>query len=307
MKPFFFLLCPLLLFSACKGSQNDYDWEEGYYDEFGEDVETSYEFELKFTDNGLSCSDYYATLDGYGVKNHITYGDRLYFNFNDIQGFELIDGELTAEMMFLFLSLNGDTLDFTDYGDTEPLAYFYTEDESIDLNLNSNMIDPFFSSKSYIFKAGFKDSNSGHSLEIETSIKMLRNTSIYSDKNGLKCGDPFIYNADQNQFITDNYVYHETNYSLGFHGLRGFTEIDGQVEIGMSVIIYDEYENESSNTGDLYKDDGWLMAADVFDEISGDFIIYEHYDDEAVSVYLKIWDKNSDRSLTVHSDFWLYD
>ena len=82
---------------------------------------------------------------------------------------------------------------------------------------------------------------------------------------------------------------------------------DGEVELGLSVIIYDEYENESSNSGDIYLEDGWLDAADVFDELSVSFIIYDSYDDELVSVYVKVWDKNSDRSLTVHSDFWIYD
>ncbi|MEO9532516.1 MAG: hypothetical protein ABJG68_07705 [Crocinitomicaceae bacterium] len=306
MNRIFFFFIGLLLMASCQGNQDTYDWEEDYYEE--EDyVETASEFEVEYTDLGLSCDDYYVTLDGYNIKNRVTYGDRVYFNFNDIKGFELEDGELTADMMFLFLSLDGDTLEFTDYGDIAPLELYYTEDEAINLNLNSNMIDPFFSGKSYIYKAGFKDRNSGNALEVQTTVKMVRNSYITSDKNGIKCGDPFIYEEQENAFVTDNYIYKETDYYYGFHGLRGLKEIDGKVELGLSVIIYDEYENESSNSGDIYEEDGWLDAADVLDELSVSFIIYDSYDDELVSVYVKVWDKNSDRSLTVYSDFWIYD
>lgn len=307
MNNSFFVVFAFFFLMSCQGNQEEYDWEDDYYDEFDEEVENSSKFELKFKDKGLSCDDYYTTLAGYNIKNRITYGERLYFNFNDIRGFELKDGDLTAEMMFLFLSLDGDTLDYSEYGKIDPLAFYYAEDESIDLNLNSNMIDPFFSGKSYLYKAGFRDPNSGNSLEIETEVKIVRNTHIYSDKKGLKCGDPYVYNEAENEFVTDNNISRNVDYYFGFHGLRGFQEIDGEVELGLSVVIYDEYDNETSNSGDLYADDGWMNSAEVFDELSASFTVYEHYDDEIVSVYVKVWDKNSERSLTIHSDFWLYD
>ena len=308
MKHLFYFICFSVLLISCQGSQNDYEWEDDYGDFTDEAVTTNSVFELEYIDKGLSCEDYYATLEGYNVKNHVTYGERLYFNMDNITGFELIDGDLTADMMFLFLSEEGDTLEFTDYGDIDPLEVHYSHpDEAIDLNLNSNMIDPLFSGDSYIYKAGFRDVNSGNSLEIQTTVKMVKNANIVQDREGLKCGDAYIYNAEENDFITDNYVHRDITYEFGFHGLRGFTEIDGNVELGMSVIIYDEYDNISSDSGDLYEEDGWFTAASVFNELGSTFTIYESYDDEFVSVYVSVWDKNSERSITIHSDFWLYE
>lgn len=92
MNNSFFVVFAFFFLMSCQGNQEEYDWEDDYYDEFDEEVENSSKFELKFKDKGLSCDDYYTTLAGYNIKNRITYGERLYFNFNDIRGFELKDG-----------------------------------------------------------------------------------------------------------------------------------------------------------------------------------------------------------------------
>jgi hypothetical protein len=253
---------------------------------------------------GLECGDIFLTRNGAKIHQTVTFGQQIRMNFTDISGLECPDDQCELDMMFLFTTMDGDTLDYYPFGSIPPIIDTNEVRSHPEMSTYCYIISPTFSGDSYMFKSGLKDRNSGNSVFGTTKLVVKENKNVHIDSKGLEAKDAFIYDGFENTYITDNKVDKGKDYEFAISGIDGFVLNGTYANIGVRLNIYDTDKTDAFASEDLVTSNkGRVNYSEISELLSIDFQIHEEYEFSTVHVEIEVWDKNSDAKLSYWSDF----
>ena len=267
------------------------EWTDGYYT-------------ITQMTDGLKCEDIYLTRGGKKFKENVVFGEQIRMNFTEIKGLEFTDQKCEVDMMFLFTSLDGDTLDYYPFGSIPPIIDSNTVQTHPELNTFCYIVSPTFSGSSYYFTSGLKDIKSGKSVFGKSKITVKANEHIHIDKEGLSCTESFIYDPIDNYYVTNNVITKGRDYDFAIIGASGFTLKGDYANMGIRLKMSDLANEAPFDSGDLLLDNnGKVKFSDINELLSLDFQVAEEFMQSTIHVEIEVWDKNSDAKLSYWSDF----
>ncbi len=198
---------------------------------------------------GLSCDDVWISIDE-EKTDRITFifGEKFYLNFNNIEGFNKVDGNVFPGMLLKVTDERGDTIIQTEnlYADSinginlSPLS----------LKANFTVENPVHSNHRYTLLIKIWDKLGDGIFIAEMPFSVINNERINIESNYISCDEIYLFSFDRDKVITDGAIaFNETVY-LVFEGLSGFYENNGRVFPGSFVRAVD-----NSNTPIMYFED----------------------------------------------------
>ena len=265
-------------------------------------------FSIEQLSNGLECEDVFLSKEGGKIKEEVTFGDKISMNFQNIKGLNCPNNKCEIDMMFLFSTLDGDTLDYYPFGSIPPIIDSNEVRNHPELSTYCFIVSPTFSGESYYFTSGLRDKNSGNEVIGKSKITVKENGYIHFDKNGLNCREAFVYDPVENYYITDNTIKKNRDYDFALNGVEGFKLDGGKANLGIRLKMSNDEENDPFDSGDLVTaSDGLVNFSDINELLSIDFVVHEDFQYSSIHVEVEVWDKNSDASITYWSDFTVID
>jgi hypothetical protein len=200
---------------------------------------------------GLSCDDVWLSVNEERT-DRITfiYGETFYLNFNNVEGFNKVDGTVFPGMLLKVTDEKGDTIIQTDdiYADSvnginlSPLL----------IKTNFNVVKPVYSNHKYTLFIKIWDKLGEGTFITETPFNVIENERISIDKNYISYTEIYLYSVDRNKVITDGIIAFNETVHLVFEGLSGFYENNGKVFPGAKVQANDNSDNPIMYFDDLF-------------------------------------------------------
>ncbi|RLD47803.1 MAG: hypothetical protein DRI94_13465 [Bacteroidetes bacterium] len=248
--------------------------------------------------NILLCNIVYFTLNDGSTTNNtdFIYGERFQINFDNMSGFNRINGEIYPAMAIFVLNENNDTIFKTDnlYKDSYKTV-------NVSLNAYLKCADPMHSNSTYHAFINIWDRKGKGTLVSDFNFTIKPNDKISVKTNNLSYNEIYLKSKDSKEVIIDNNVNLYERVYIVFEGLKGFKVIDSLANMGMNIVVTD------------INGDTTYYNPDFFPEPVNAYALYQmsyiklFFKDKNVKSPLQckvlIWDKKSDADLT--ADFKL--
>jgi|GEM_PF-769368 len=241
--------------------------------------------------NGLSCNETYLS-DGENIiqRNTFTYGETYYVNFEGMEGFEREGENAFPDMELLIISDQGDSvLHINDlYAEyAEGIDY-----SPLELYAQVTVANPMHSGGNYTLYVNIGDKRGKGTLKATLDFNVNRDPGITIRGEQVKAREIYLFSQEGGYTITSGQAGFDENIYLLFEGLDGFYVDDGQVLLGLSMVIKDADGNVILDESDLLGDDG-LSYEDVHQQVAPHFILTGFEIANQVSCLVRIWDKKS--------------
>ena len=240
---------------------------------------------------GLSCNSAYLS-DGEDIikRNTFIYGETFYINFEGMEGFEREGEYAFPDMQLLIVSDQGDTaLHLND------LYAEYTEGidfSPLELYAQVTVASPMHSGGNYTLYVNIGDKRGEGTLKATLDFSVARDQGITIKGKRIEAQEIYLFSQQRSHTITDGKAgFNETIYLL-FEGLEGFSVSNGEVQLGLSMVIEDADGNVILEESDLLGDDA-MSYEDVHQQVAPNFILTGSEIASPVSCLVRIWDKKS--------------
>ena len=200
---------------------------------------------------GLSCDDVWISIDE-EKTDRITfiYGETFYLNFNNMEGFNKVDGTVFPGMMIKVTDEKGDTIIQTEdvYADSvnginlSPLL----------IKTNFNVVQPVHSNHRYTLLVKIWDKLSKGTFMTEMPFSVIMNERINIETNYITYDEIYLFSFDRDKAITDGSIFFNETVYLVFEGLSGFYESNGKIFPGALLQAIDNANNPITYYDDLY-------------------------------------------------------
>ncbi len=246
-------------------------------------------------ENGLKAGKVYITDGSEEVgERSFFYGQKIYTNFSDLEGFNLEDGKYYPEMEMYLLTQSGDTI-------MRNANLFSNTNTGFDASvpiINGHVVlaKPIYSNKKYVIHYTIKDAKGDASLSSKMDFEVVANPYIKIKTNGLAYSEAYVYSEDRETVLQEGKANFYENLRFDIQDLSGYKKVDGGIHLGMDVVVLDNDGNEILNLKDLFKEP-------IYDEallkqgISATLKINKGSLSNPVNWRLKIRDKNSTAKL----------
>ncbi|MBN1388240.1 MAG: hypothetical protein JW965_07320 [Bacteroidales bacterium] len=245
--------------------------------------------------DGLSCQDVYLSDGEQEInRNTFTYGEIVYVNFENIEGFKKKDENAFPGMQLCVVNPTGDTV--MHYPD---LYADYQEGINISpllLQANLTVADPIHSDGEYTLYINIWDKNGEGTFEATLDFDVSPDDQIKIENSNLSYNEVYLFSEEENSVIIGNEAKYNENIYLIFEGLEGFQEEDGEIFIGLSLKVMDSEGEIIIDEEDLIGDTG-LQPSQIKEQLAPNFIIRDTSIGTAVSCEILIWDKKSDSNI----------
>ncbi|MEE4213523.1 MAG: hypothetical protein V2I34_00555 [Bacteroidales bacterium] len=245
--------------------------------------------------DGLSCEDIYLSDGEEKInRNTFTYGENVYVNFENIEGFNKENGNAFPGMRLSVINQAGDTvmiyLDlYADYQsgiNISPLL----------LQANLTVADPIHTGQEYTLNIYIWDKRGESTFNATMDFDVIPDKQIKVENNDLSYDEIYLFTKEGGNVIIGNEVNFNEDIYLIFEGLEGFLEEDGQVFIGLSLKVMDSTGEILIDEKDLIGDSG-LQAPQVKYQLAPNFVIRDTDVSTPVLCEIVIWDKKSDSNI----------
>ncbi|MFO7851198.1 MAG: hypothetical protein ACQERS_03325 [Bacteroidota bacterium] len=245
--------------------------------------------------DGLSCEDVYLSDGEKKInRNTFTYGEKVYVNFENIEGFKKEDGYAFPGMEMIVINQAGDTVmiypdlyaDYQDGIDISPLL----------LQANLTVADPMHSGNEYTLIINIWDEKGEGTFKAKMDFDVIPDEQIKIENNDLSYDEVYLFTEEVNNVVIGNEANFNENIYLIFEGLEGFQEEDGEIFIGLSLTVRDAEGEILIDEADLIGDSS-LQAPQVKDQLAPNFIIRDTTISTPVTCEIEIWDKKSDKNI----------
>lgn len=253
---------------------------------------------LAIKEEGLSCDNIFlADRSGKINTNTFVYGDKVSVNFNNIKGFQKENGSVFPGLRLLVLNKKKDTMlfnpdlniDNTEGYDISPLLLYSW----------ITMANPMLPDEDYKAYIHVWDKKGTGTLDASLNFNVIPDPKIHIDNKGLSYNELYLYSEKKDAaIISDTIPLNEEVYWV-LKGLKGFDTIDEKVLIGVSMKIEDVNGNVVLNEADLIGDTP-IDASQLEMSLTPHFIITKGDPDVPIDCSVRIWDKRSDREISVH-------
>ncbi len=245
--------------------------------------------------DGLSCENVYLSDGEQEInRNTFIYGENIYVNFENIEGFIKNDGYAFPGMQLSVINPAGDTVmnypdlyaDYPDGINISPLL----------LQANVTVADPIHSESKYALYINIWDKNGEGTFKATMDFNVTPNNQIKIESNNLSYDEIFLFSRKRNITITENEANFDENIYMIFEGLSGFMEDAGKVFLGLSMKVTDSEGEILINEEDLIGDSS-LELSEINQQIAPNYIIRDTSISSPVTCEIVIWDKKSDRNI----------
>jgi hypothetical protein len=239
---------------------------------------------------GLSCNQVYLS-DGQQVtkRNVFIYGETYYVNYDGMHGFVREAGNAFPDMQILIVGEHGDTVLYIN-----DLYAGYTDgigNDPLDLYAEITVAEPMHSGGDYTLHVDISDKRGDGSFRTSLDFSVLRDQRIEVESEQLTGREIYLFSQQTGQTITDGRTgFNETIYLL-FEGLEGFVVQDGQVQLGMSMLVRDAEGNTILDQADLFGD-AYQSHEDVHQQVASSLVLTGNQIANPVQFRVRIWDKN---------------
>ncbi len=241
--------------------------------------------------DGLSCDDVYLS-DGEKIikRNTFIYGETFYVNFDGIAGLERVDGSVFPDMQLAIVSEHGDTALHLD-------DLYAAYEEGIDLSplqlhAEVTVANPVHSAETYTLYVDIQDKRGKGSYAATLDFSVVRDDRIQLSGKQLRSREIYLFSQQRGLTITNGRAGFDENIYLLFEGLEGFSVAEGQVQLGLSMLVKDADGNVILDEADLFGDSP-LKYEDVQLQVASNFILTGSLVANPVSLVVRIWDKGS--------------
>ncbi|TRX59992.1 hypothetical protein FNH22_08025 [Fulvivirga sp. M361] len=243
----------------------------------------------------LSCESVYLS-DGLDKINRssFVYGEKIYLNFNDIDGFTKDGDNAFPGLQLLVLGMNRDTVMYNndlyknnrDGFDISPLL----------LQSNITVAKPIHSGNEYTLFVSIWDKKGKGTYKAEMDFDVISNNQIKVENNSISYAEIYLFSQERNAVITGNEAKFDENIFMIFEGLEGFSIEDGKAAIGLSIKGKDSEGKVILNEDDLIGDLS-IVASELKNRLAPNFIFSGSDIKNPVTCEVTIWDKRSDNRI----------
>jgi len=257
--------------------------------------------------DGLSCKKVYLSVDDKQIsRNTFVYGEHLYMNFDNVEGFNKIDGNVFPGMRLWIMNEPGDTVMLT--GDM-----YANYDDGIDispllLKANLPVTRPVHSNNEYTLFIKIWDKEGDGTFTAELPFSVTGNEKINIETNNVTYDEVYLYSKENKEVIIDGKAGFGETVHIIFEGLSGFYEENGKVFAGLQLQATDSAQNVILSYDDLlesYEETG--ISTDDFNTRVNASITFPE-GGEIVNPVLceaSIFDKKSDASIKATTELYL--
>ena len=245
--------------------------------------------------DGLSCESVYLSnsLDKINRSSFI-YGEKIYVNFNDIDGFSKDGDNVFPGLQLLVLGMNGDTVMYhNDLYENNPDGF---DISPLLLQGNITVAKPIHSGNEYTLFVSIWDKKGEGTYKAEMDFDVISNNQIKVENNSISYAEIYLFSQERNTVITGNEAKFNENIFMIFEGLEGFRIEDGKAAIGLSLKGKDAEGKVILNEDDLIGDLS-MEASELKNQLAPNFIFSGSDIENPVTCEVMIWDKRSDNSI----------
>lgn len=258
--------------------------------DFRKSVSTDLMTGLSTKGDGLSAKEVYVSNGEVKVKdNTFVYGQEIFTNFLNMDGFVVENNQFYPEMEVVVLSKAGDTI----MSNRNLLG-----GKGLDANLktlNGNLIlaTPIQSGTEYTVKYIVSDTKSDGVFSSELDFKLDKDPMVKINQKGLRIKEAYIFNQDTRKVITSGEIGLEENLLFDLQGLEGYSLNSARPNLGISVHVTDANDQTILKKEDLLGD-RVLTEAEIKQGMGSTLKIRRGNLANPIKWEVRIWDKNSD-------------
>ena len=255
---------------------------------------------LSTVGDGLSCDKVYLSVGDKKInRNSFTYGETVYLNFENVEGFKKIDGRVFPGILFYVIGKSGDTIlkyddlyaGYAEGMDFSPLA----------LKPYLTAADPVHSNNRYTLHAKIWDKKGTGIFNAKLNFDVIPDKLIKIEKTNVTYDELYLFSLERQVVITDGGIKDNENIYLIFEGLKGFAVEGGKVFIGQSTRLTDSEGHMILNEEDLIGDKG-IDETDLKSQFAPSFILKGSVIKNPLICEYTIWDKKGDGRIRVTVD-----
>jgi hypothetical protein len=253
---------------------------------------------LTTTGDGLACEDIYLSVDEEKIsRNSFIFGEDVYLNFNNIEGFKTEDENVFPGMQLFVISQTGDTLMsendlYADYPEGINLS-------PLQLSANLTVGKPIHSNHGYTLFVKIWDKKGDGTFTAEMDFTVKPNDKLEVSSNKVTFDEIYLFSENRKKVITNNKISFGDNIYIFFEGLSGLNEVEGKVFPGLSFKVTDNADEiilDYSDLFDGYNESG-LAVSDFKDEVSANFWFTGSEVNNPLRCEITIWDKQGDANI----------
>ncbi len=248
--------------------------------------------------DGLSAKEVYiADGDGKVTDNTFLYGQKIYTNFVNMDGFVIENKQFFPEMQVLVLSKAGDTVLWN-----ENMLGGKGLDASLrTLNGHVMLATPIQSGTEYTVVYTVSDTKSEAVFYSELELELKKDPNVRIKEEGLLAKETYIFNQDSRTVVTNGEIPFETNMLFDLQGLEGYEVVEGRTNLGMSAIVTDADGQIILNRPDLLAN-RTLTDAEVKKGLASTLRIKKGNVANPLKWKVEVWDKTNDDKITVEAN-----
>ncbi|WP_430907664.1 hypothetical protein [Maribacter sp. 2-571] len=248
---------------------------------------------LETRGNGLSANTVSITDgDADVADNTFLYGQKIFTNFEGMDGFLVENGKYYPEMGVAVISKQGDTVLKNEHilGGKGLDAALRT------LTGNVTLATPIQTGNSYTVLYTITDTKGDGVFTSEFELDLKKDPVIKREEKGLTVKEAYIFDQDSKKVRVNGTIGFDNNVLLDVQGLEGYRMVDGKPNLGMSLNVTDEKGRTILNMNDLFENRP-LKEADIKRGLGATLKVNKGATTEDVVWTVKIWDKNSDATV----------
>ena len=242
--------------------------------------------------NGLSCENVTLSIGDQTIHRHtFIYGEELFVNFNNMEGFEKENGRAFPGMQLLVITDRGDTALQKDdlYAGLEQ----GTDVSTILLQAKVTMADPIHSNRDHTLHINIWDKKGEGTFQAKLEFDVVPDEKIEIESNQLSFKEAYLFSREKGRTITGDQASLNEHIYMIFEGLEGFEVEGGKVLIGLGMRIVDASGEVILNEEDLIGDTE-MEFGEVHTRLSPNFILSGAEAQNPVAVDISIWDKRGE-------------
>lgn len=263
---------------------------------FNKSVKKNFSIGLITKGDGINVDEVEVTLDDHILDdNTLIYGKTLVTTFKSVDGFTEENGKYYPNLAVSLVSKVGDTV--LKQANLLPNSNKGLNLDMKDLRGQVSFANPIFSDKTYTLVYTLTDLKGEGVLTSTMDVELVKDPDIKIDAEKLEYKESYLFSPERKSVITNRKVGFNDKMLFIFEGLKGFTKKNGAVELGMTMVVKDDDGRVILDQPDLFLNQK-VNPALVEQSIQASLILTKGAISNPVKWQVKIWDKNSDATIT---------
>lgn len=258
---------------------------------FDKSVSKDFNTSISTRGAGLSVEEVYLTTDSERLDDNVfIYGQKIYTNFENMDGFTIVDGMYYTNMGVKVTAVDGevvlqnDNLLDVSKGLDAALKTLYGE---------LILAQPMHSGEKYTAEYYIADARGTGTFTSKMDFEILPNPDVKVEENGLKVQEIYIFNSDHKSVITDSKIKFGDNLQFQFEGLKGYTLVEGFAALGLSIKVVDAKGKQILYNKNVFGDT-LVTEPQIAQGLGGTLVFSKGNLSNPITWEVEIWDLNNE-------------